>query len=82
MNKLYDERLARVKKAIALEPIDKTPVEPCANAYFAKSQGVLMKDYVSNYELACTTNLKAFEEIGACDATQNAIFSPWLLPGQ
>ncbi len=82
MNRLYEERMTRIKKAIALEPVDKIPVAPCGNAYFAKSQGVLMKDYISNFELACTTNLKAFEEMGNCDATQNIIFSPWLLPGQ
>jgi uroporphyrinogen-III decarboxylase len=82
MNELYDERLARMKKAVALEAVDKIPVAPCANAYFARSQGVLLKDYVSKYELACTTNLKAFEEMGTCDATQNVIFSPWLLSGQ
>jgi len=82
MNPLYDERLARIRKAVALEPVDKIPVAPCANAYFARSQGVLMKDYIRNYELACTANLQAFAEMGSCDATQNVIFSPWLLPGQ
>ena len=82
MNPLYDERMARIRKAIALEPVDKIPVAPCANAYFARSQGVPMKDYITNYELACTANLKAFAEMGSCDATQNVIFSPWLLPTQ
>jgi uroporphyrinogen-III decarboxylase len=52
VNKLYDERLARIKKAVALEAVDKILIVPCANAYFARSQGVLLKDYISNIRKA------------------------------
>ncbi|GAB1477269.1 uroporphyrinogen decarboxylase family protein [Bacillota bacterium] len=78
---LYDKRLERIRKAVALEPVDKIPVAPCANAYMARSENVLMKDYISDYELACTTNIKVLEKLNT-DATQNTIFTPWLLPLQ
>lgn len=81
-NTLYTERLARIRKAVALEPVDKVPVAPCANAYFARAQGVLTKDHIRDFELACTTNIKSLEEMGGVDATQNEIFSPFLLSGQ
>ncbi|MDR1246663.1 MAG: uroporphyrinogen decarboxylase [Clostridiales Family XIII bacterium] len=80
-NNLYDERLERIKKAVALEPVDKIPVVPCANAYMARSEGISIKDYISNYELACTANLNALRKMGA-EATQNVIYTPWLLPPQ
>lgn len=81
-NDMYAKRLKRIRKAVALEPVDKIPVAPCANAYWARSQGILLKDYIHDFELACGTNIKAMEELGGVDATQNEIFSPYLLPGQ
>ena len=81
MNERYDERLNRIRKAVALEPVDKIPVAPCGNAYMARSAGIPMKDYIRDYELACSTNLKALEQMGA-EITQNVIFSPWLLSPQ
>jgi hypothetical protein len=81
INTLYDQRLERIKKAVALDVPDKIPLAPCANAYWAASQNVELARYISDFELACTTNLKAISELGA-DATQNEIFSPYLLPGQ
>jgi len=79
-NALYNENLERIKRAVALEPTDRVPFIPVANAYYAKSEGVLIKDYITNFELACDTNLKAAEYLGGIDGTQNELFSPWLLP--
>jgi len=78
---LYDENLARFRRAVALEPTDRVPVIPVANAYYAKSEGVELKDYISDFELACDTNLKAAEYVGGWDGVQNELFTPWLLPG-
>ena len=63
------------------EPVDRVPVSPCGNGYYAKAQGVQMKDYITDYDAACTANLA---ELTACDAdsTQNVIFSPYLLGTQ
>jgi len=81
-NKLYEERNSRIRKAIAMEPVDKIPVAPCGNAYWAKQQGVKLSEYLTDFELACTTNIEAMEALGGVDATQNTIFSPYLLPTQ
>ena len=80
-NALYEENVARFKRAVALEPTDRVPVIPVANAYFAKSEGVLIKDYITDFKLATDTNLKASEYVGGWDGVQNDLFSPWLLPG-
>lgn len=81
-NRLYEERLARIQKAVALEPVDKVPLAPCANAYWARAQGITLKEYFSSPEKTCTTNLNAHLELGGVDATQNEIFNPYLLSGQ
>ena len=42
----YEENLERIKKAVRCEPVDRVPVAPCGNAYYARAQKVLMKDYI------------------------------------
>ncbi|MDR1795914.1 MAG: uroporphyrinogen decarboxylase family protein, partial [Clostridiales Family XIII bacterium] len=81
-NQLYEENLARFLRAVALEPQDRVPYIPVANAYYAKSEGVPLKDYISDPALACDTNLKAAAAVGGYDGTQSDLFTPWLLPGQ
>ena len=78
---LYDERLERIRKAVACQPVDRIPVAPCGNAYYARSQHMLMKDYITDFDRACTANLAELERLDA-DATQNVIFSPYLLGTQ
>ena len=34
---LYDERLERIRKAVACQPVDRIPVAPCGNAYYARA---------------------------------------------
>ena len=81
-NKLYDENLARFRRALALEPTDRVPFIPVGSAYYAKSEGVLLKDYISDFALATDTNLKAAASTGGFDGTQSVLFTPWLLPRQ
>lgn len=78
---VYNQKLDRIKKAVALEPVDKVPFAPCANAYWAKSNGIKVADYITDFDLACDTNIKSMLELGGVDATQNEVFSPYLLPG-
>ena len=78
---LYEERLLRIRKAVACQPVDRIPVAPCGNAYYARTQHVLMKDYITDFDRACTANLAELQRIDA-DATQNVIFSPYLLGTQ
>ena len=77
----YEENLERIRKAVRCEPVDRIPVAPCANGYMAKSQNVLMKDYITDFDRACDANLAELTSLDA-DATQNVIFSPYLLGTQ
>ncbi len=80
MGKLEDN-MDRIYKALHCEPVDRVPVAPCGNAYFARSQHILMKEYITDFDKACDANLKEMKELDA-DATQNVIFSPYLLGTQ
>lgn len=77
----YEENLERIKKAVRCEPVDRVPVAPCGNAYYARCSGMLMKDYITDFDAACDANLAEQVRIDA-DATQNVIFSPYLLGTQ
>ena len=77
----YEENLERIRKAVRCEPVDRVPVAPCGNGYFAKTQGVLMKDYITDFDKACTANLAGLTECDV-DATQSVIFSPYTLGPQ
>lgn len=77
----YEDNLELLYKTVRCEPVDRVPVVPCGNAYFARAGHVVMKDYIRDFDLACDTNLKELQRIHA-DATQSVIFSPYLLGTQ
>ncbi len=77
----YEENLERIRKAVRCEPVDRVPVAPCGNAYYARCSNMLMKDYITDFDAACDANLAEQVRIDA-DATQNVIFSPYLLGTQ
>ncbi|MCD8149018.1 MAG: hypothetical protein LUE92_05515 [Clostridiales bacterium] len=77
----YEDSLERIRKAVRCEPVDRVPVVPCGNAYYARSQHVLMKEYITDFDKACDANLAEHLAVDA-DATQNVIFSPYLLGTQ
>lgn len=77
----YEENLERIRKAVRCEPVDRVPVAPCGNAYYARTANMLMKDYITDFDAACDANLAEHIRIDA-DATQNVIFSPYLLGTQ
>ena len=77
----YEARLGRIRKAVALEPVDKIPLlssGPAANAKFA---GVVLADYLADMELNCDCNLKVAEMMDI-DGSQAPIFSPEVFPAQ
>lgn len=74
----YEERLNRVKAAIALEPVDKIPMLSSGPAAYAAFAGVPLGDYVADMKLNCDVNLKMCQEFNV-DGTQAPIFSPQLL---
>lgn len=55
---IYEERIARIKSAVALEPVDRIPVISGLAAYAAVAGGVNMSDYLNDMELNCTINIK------------------------
>ena len=77
---VYDERLARINAAIALEPVDKIPMISGAAAVASQFCGVKMADYIKDMELNCTVNIKATEMMGNIDGIQTPLSSPYGLP--
>lgn len=78
---LYEERLARIRAAIALEPVDRIPVLGSGPAAYAAMEGVPLADYLSDMALNCDTNLK-FHVEHELDGAQAHIFSPDVFPRQ
>lgn len=77
---LYEERLERIKAAIALEPVDKIPLVSGLAAVAAVITGTNMSDYLNDMELNCSVNIKATEMIGNVDGVQATLSSPEGLP--
>lgn len=77
----YEDNVELFRRAVRCEPVEKIPVAPCANAYYARVQHIKMKDYITDFDLACDANLAELKRLDA-DATQNVIFSPYLLGTQ
>lgn len=77
----YEENLERIRKAVRCEEVDRIPVAPCGNAYYARVSHMQMKEYITDFDKACDANLEELKRIDA-DATQNVIFSPYLLGTQ
>ncbi|MGO8716759.1 MAG: uroporphyrinogen decarboxylase family protein [Smithella sp.] len=76
---LYEEKLNRINKAVALEPVDKVPFVPCGTSIYAKIEGVKLGDYVKDMDLNYKVNLRALDKIGGVDGIQNMVFDPKLL---
>lgn len=76
---LYEERLNRVRKAIALEPVDRIPTMSAGPAAYPRFQGVKLADYLNDMELNCTVNIRA-NQIFNVDGSQAPIFSPEVFP--
>jgi hypothetical protein len=76
----YEEKLHRIRSAIALEPVDQVPFVTCGTAINAHIEGVKLSKYVSDMKLNRSVNLNALEKIGGVDAVQQMVFDPRLLP--
>jgi hypothetical protein len=76
----YDQRLKRIKGAVALETVDKVPFIPCGTAFNAKACGVKLSDYLRRMSYNCTVNIRAAGIIGGIDGIQFPIYSAEVLP--
>ena len=79
MSKL-EERWERVKAAIALDPVDKTPLISGAAACAAAFTNTTVKDFISDPEFNVTCNIKCAELMGEVDGLQAATSIPFGLP--
>ena len=78
--KIYEERLNRIKAAIALEPVDKVPVISGLAACAAPMTHTKVSAFLSDLELNCTCNIKATDMLGNVDGVQATLSSPEGLP--
>ena len=83
---LFQERLGRLKTAIALGTPDRVPLSLVMDAFAAKTMGVKMSDFVSDVDVAGQAMLSTMEVLGDVDSIQQAVSTPsmgsllWLAP--
>lgn len=75
---LFEERLARLNKAIRLEPVDRAPVVFMAPAFAPLFTGMPLSKYVKDGDAALDANLEAADRLGDFDGF-NA-FPGWIVP--
>lgn len=72
---LYNERLKRIKAAVALEKPDRVPVVPLGDSFCAKHLGVKLSEFCTIPELSNQTMLKSFAALGEVDGIQHCGFN-------
>ncbi|HEY3425162.1 MAG TPA: uroporphyrinogen decarboxylase family protein [Negativicutes bacterium] len=77
---LLQERTARVKKTIAFEETDRTPVIVHGDAVFANHVGMKLSEFCSNMKASNEVILNSFKELGDVDATGSTWAAPMMLP--
>ncbi|SDF83832.1 uroporphyrinogen decarboxylase family protein [Sporomusa acidovorans] len=77
---LLKERTARVKKAIALEKPDRTPIILTADAFCAYHMGVKLSDFVFDVKLSSKTIYDSLKALGEVDGTGGAFCTARLFP--
>jgi uroporphyrinogen-III decarboxylase len=77
---LFQERLARIKKAIAFEPVDRVPVVFNGPAYPPRHMGMSMAAYSTDPEAGRDVTLAFREDVQGLDGINGGyLFSPYLL---
>jgi uroporphyrinogen-III decarboxylase len=71
---LYQERFARIKKAINLEPVDRVPVIFMGMAFSAAYTGISMKDYCTKPNLAFHAGIDAMDRLGDMDGANVVVY--------
>jgi len=61
---LYQERFNRIKKVIALEPVDRVPIVLQGSAFSARHYGMTMEEYCRKSNASLVTNLKTTADYG------------------
>ncbi len=68
---LLEERTERVKKAIAFEKTDRTPVTLSGDAFFAKYAGMKLSDFCADFKASHEVILHSFKDFGDIDGAGN-----------
>ena len=75
---LLDERRVRIRNAVALESVDRTPVVLLSDAFFARQVGVKMADFCKTLQSSNLAIAEGCKQLGDIDGTDFA-FAPTLL---
>ena len=70
-----DPRWERLRKAIALEPVDKVPVCLEGVAWCARVLGMTLEEFLSDPNIATQAEIDSFELVGNADCVNNPSFS-------
>jgi Uroporphyrinogen-III decarboxylase len=73
---LYNERLNRIKAAIAIEKPDRVPVVIANDAFAANHMGVKMSEYIKDPALCNKTMVDSVLALGGVDGVQLVLASP------
>jgi uroporphyrinogen-III decarboxylase len=76
---LYNQRITRLMKAIALEKPDRTPVMAWADTVCANYMGVKMSEFSSNPLLSAEVTKDFFKEFSTFDAAEMGLSTPDLV---
>ncbi|WP_411679110.1 uroporphyrinogen decarboxylase family protein [Clostridium thailandense] len=76
---LYNERLNRIKTAVALGEPDRVPVLPVGSAFCAQYKDVKLSEFAMNPRLCNKTMLEAYTSLGEIDGVQQQVFYPFVL---
>jgi uroporphyrinogen-III decarboxylase len=69
---LYRERFTRIKKTIALEPVDRLPLIFMGTAFSARYNGITIAEYCRDPKVSLYSNLKAMDRLGGWDGANIA----------
>jgi hypothetical protein len=70
-----DPRWERLRKAVALEPVDKVPVCLEGVAWCARVTGMTLEEFLSDANKATQAEIDSFELVGNADCVNNPSFS-------
>ena len=78
MNEKFLTNLTQLKRAVALEPVERIPFAPCGPAFFPLDGGITLKTAATDFETASKVNLAEHIKYNAT-CTQADIFIPYML---
>ncbi|SDE31255.1 uroporphyrinogen decarboxylase family protein [Sporomusa acidovorans] len=77
---LLQERKERLKKTIAFEQTDRTPVIIAGDAVFARHVGMKLSEFVSNMKASHQAILSSFKDLGDVDGTGSTYATATIFP--